>query len=206
VNRRRNHLWWLLCLVGLVGGLMILPRQAWSGVLPQETPPAPTLPPALWMTPVGGEPVPGVTGPDYFSLGVILFLVLLAGAVLVAIVVFVILRTRKRPRAAYTAPGVPAAPPGYALVVRSGPGVGARYPLSQGVVTLGSAVDCQVLINHPSIFPHHARLTWDGRQFTVQDLGTTTGTFVNDYHVTRSVLLRPGDVLGLGGVVELMLQ
>jgi hypothetical protein len=206
VNRHRNHLWWLICLVGLVGGLMLLPRQAWSGVLPQETPPAPTLPPAVWMTPMGGEPVPGVTGPDYLWLGVILFLVLLAGAVLVAIVVFVILRARKRPRAAHAAPGVAAAPPGHALVVRSGPGVGARYPLSQGIVTLGSGGDCQVLVNHPAVLPHHARLTWDGQQFTVQDMGTTTGTFVNGYRLTGPVLLRPGDVLSLGGAVELVLQ
>lgn len=204
MNGRRNDLWWLLCLVGLIGGLMSLPRQAWGGTPSQEPQPAPTVPPAVWMTPVSGEEVPGViTGPNYLLLGgIALVLLLLGGVVLVGAVIFFRQR-RRRPTAA---PRAPAALPGYALVVRAGPGAGTRYPLTQAAVTLGRGADCQVVVNHPSVSSHHTRLTWDGQQFIVQDLGSTNGTFVNGYRLTGPVQFRPGDVLSVGRAVELVLQ
>lgn len=203
MDRRRNSLCWLLCALGLLIGLTLLPRQALGDVPSQGPDATPTLPPAVWMTPVGGEEVPGVAGPDYLLLGgVALVFLLLGGAVLVIVVVF-LLRRRKPPGAARP---VPAAAPGYTLVVQAGPGAGARYPLTQAAVTLGRSPDCQVIINHPNVSSHHARLTWDRGQFVVQDLGSTNGTFVNDYRITEPVLFRPGDVLSLGGVVKLVLQ
>jgi hypothetical protein len=203
LDRRRNNLCWLLCALGLLTGLTLLPGQA-LGDAPAQGPDAtPTLPPAVWLTPVGGEEVPGVTGPNYLLLGgVALVLLLLGGAALVGVVVF-LLRRKKPPGAARPAP---AAAPRYTLVVQAGPGAGARYPLTQAAVTLGRGPDCQVVINHPNVSSHHARLIWDGRQVVVQDLGSTNGTFVNDYRITEPVLFRSGDVLSLGRVVRLVLQ
>lgn len=200
----RDNLWWLLCLVGLIAGLMILPRQVWGDVPAQE--PTPTLPPAVWMTPVSGEEVPGVAGPNYLLLGGgALILLLLGGAVLLGIVLFFVRRRRVRRQVA--PPSAFATLPGYALVVRAGPGAGTRYPLvTPGAVVMGRRPDCQVVINFPNVSAHHARLTWDGQQFVVEDLGSTNGTFVNGYRLTGPVQLRPGDVLSLGGSVELVLQ
>jgi hypothetical protein len=187
LDRRRNNLCWLLCALGLLTGLTLLPGQA-LGDAPAQGPDAtPTLPPAVWLTPVGGEA---------------LVLLLLGGAALVGVVVF-LLRRKKPPGAARPAP---AAAPRYTLVVQAGPGAGARYPLTQAAVTLGRGPDCQVVINHPNVSSHHARLIWDGRQVVVQDLGSTNGTFVNDYRITEPVLFRSGDVLSLGRVVRLVLQ
>jgi pSer/pThr/pTyr-binding forkhead associated (FHA) protein len=71
---------------------------------------------------------------------------------------------------------------------------------------LGRSPDCQVIVNYPNVSAHHARLHWDGQQFVVEDLGSTNGTFVNGHRLTGPVLFRPGDVLSLGGSVELVLQ
>lgn len=200
---QRNNLWWLLCLVGLVAGLMVLPRQVWGDVPSQD--PIPTLPPAVWMTPVSGEEVPGIAGPNYLLLGGgALVLLLLGGAVLLGAVVS-FARRRKAKRQVAPASAF-ATLPGYALVVQAGPGAGTRYPVVQGAITMGRAPDCQVVINFPNVSAHHARLTWDGQQCVVEDLGSTNGTFVNSYRLTGPVQFRPGDVLSLGGSVELVLQ
>jgi len=198
VNRRRNTLWWLLLLTAL-GGAMLVPRPARGGPLPQDTPP-PTLPPAIWMTPVGGEAVPGIAGPNYFLLGGLgcLLLLVVAGAGGGAVYL-----ARRRKQASTSA--APSVPPGYALVMRAGPGAGARYPITQATTVLGREPDCQVVVNHPAVAPHHARITWDGQQFVLQDLGSATGTFVNRYQINTPVLFRPGDVLSLGGAAELVL-
>ncbi len=204
MREQRNNLWWLLCLVAIVAGLMVLPRRAWGDALQQD--PTPTLPPPVWMTPVSGEQVPGVTAPNYLLLGGgALILLLLGGAVLLGIVVLLVRRRRKAKRQA-AAPSAFAAAPGYVLVVQAGPGIGARYPVVQGATTMGRAPDCQVVINFPNVSAHHAQLAWDGQQFVVQDLGSTNGTFVNSYRLTGPVQFRPGDVLSLGGSVELVLQ
>jgi hypothetical protein len=193
----------LFFLVGLVAGLMILPGRVWGAVPAQDL--APTLPPAVWMTPVSGEEVPGVSGPDYLLWGgIALVVLLLGGAVLLGLIMFLVRRRKaKRPVAVSSS----AASSGYALVVQAGPGTGTRYPLvTPGAVIMGRAPDCQVVINFPNVSGHHARLTWDGRQFVVEDLGSTNGTFVNGYRLTEPVQFRPGDVLSLGGSVELVLQ
>lgn len=198
----RNYLWWLLCLVGLVAVLTALPRPAWGDAPAQD--PTPTLPPAVWMTPVSGEEAPGVAEPDYLLLGgAALVLLLLGGVVLLGIMASSVRRRRgKRQAAASSA----AAAPGYVLVVQAGPGAGTRYPLTQGAIVLGRNPSCQVVINFPNVSGHHAQLNWDGHQFVVQDLGSTNGTFVNGYRLTEPVQFRPGDVLSLGGSVELVLQ
>jgi len=203
LKEQRHNLWWLLCLIGVVAGLMAVPWSARGDVLPQE--PSPTLPPAVWMTPVSGEEVPGVAAPDYLLLvGGALVLLLLGGAVLLGIVIVVARRRKSKRRAAPASPF--ATLPGYVLVVQAGPGAGTRYPLAQGAIIMGRRADCQVVINFPNVSGHHARLTWDGRQFVVEDLGSTNGTFVNGHRLTGPVQFRPGDVLSLGGSVELVLQ
>jgi len=157
------------------------------------------------MTPVSGEEVPGVAAPDYLLLvGGALVLLLLGGAVLLGVVIVVARRRKSKRRAAPASPF--ATLPGYVLVVQAGPGAGTRYPLAQGAIIMGRRADCQVVINFPNVSGHHARLTWDGRQFVVEDLGSTNGTFVNGHRLTGPVQFRPGDVLSLGGSVELVLQ
>jgi hypothetical protein len=62
------------------------------------------------------------------------------------------------------------------------------------------------VINDPQVSRHHASLTWDGRQFIIQDLGSANGTFVNGERLTAPQVLQPGDVIGLGPTVLLGFQ
>ncbi len=52
---------------------------------------------------------------------------------------------------------------------------------------IGSADDCDLKVPEPTVSGHHCRLTHQGNGFTLQDLGSTNGTFVN------GVKVAPGD-------------
>ncbi len=62
---------------------------------------------------------------------------------------------------------------------------------------IGRALDNGLILDSSSVSRHHARLTQRGEHWTVEDLGSTHGTFVNGQRVQSSVL-RPGDRLQLG--------
>lgn len=195
-----NNLWWLLCLAALAG-LML-----WPGPAQGYQEPTPTLPPAAWMTPVSGEQVPGVAIPNYLLWGGGLLALLLLGGIVLLLAVILFARRRKAKRTHIPPASAFTTLPGYVLVVQGGPGTGTRYPVIQNVLTIGRDVDCQVIVNYPNVSAHHARLTWDGRTFVVEDMGSTNGTFVNGYRITGPVQFRPGDVLSLAGSVDLVLR
>src|SRR4029079_13436206 len=71
-----------------------------------------------------------------------------------------------------------------------------EYPTGV-MVTIGRLPDNMVIIDHPAVSRHHARVYSDGDQFIVEDLQSTNGTFVNEKRVTRHTL-RDGDVVLVG--------
>lgn len=97
-------------------------------------------------------------------------------------------------------------PPSVELTVRQGPRPGQRFSLTRPTITIGREVGNDVVVNDPQVSRRHASLTWDGRQFIIQDLGSVNGTFVNGVHLTAPRALQPGDVVGLGSTVLLGFQ
>jgi pSer/pThr/pTyr-binding forkhead associated (FHA) protein len=77
---------------------------------------------------------------------------------------------------------------------------GQEHPLKAQTMTLGRAVECDVVIVSKSISREHARLRRDGRRWFVDDLGSTNGTFRNNERVVSSLDLRDGDSLKVGDV------
>jgi pSer/pThr/pTyr-binding forkhead associated (FHA) protein len=77
---------------------------------------------------------------------------------------------------------------------------GQEHPLKGQTMTLGRAVECDVVIVSKSISREHARLRRDGRRWFVDDLGSTNGTFRNNERVVSSLDLRDGDSLKVGDV------
>ncbi|MBN8231608.1 FHA domain-containing protein [Corallococcus macrosporus] len=94
----------------------------------------------------------------------------------------------------YSDPGVT---PAFVYVER-GPGAGQLVPLHQGSITLGRSSTSDLRLQHASISRRHAQLTRRGNVFTVRDLGSQNGTFVNRLRIKGEVEIRPGDELSLG--------
>lgn len=77
-------------------------------------------------------------------------------------------------------------------------------PVEQGgELVVGRAPDCDLVIDDGSVSKRHAVLRWNARrrQTTLEDTGSTNGTFLNAaIRIRRMVLLRDGDILSFGDV------
>lgn len=84
------------------------------------------------------------------------------------------------------------------LTVAAGPQSGKRYTLPPGRVRLGRGVDNDVVLEDPRVSRNHAELYLRGSEWYLRDLGSTNGTYVNNYGV-RERALESGDRVSLGG-------
>ena len=67
---------------------------------------------------------------------------------------------------------------GSRLVVRRGPQPNQTYDLSKDVLSLGRDITNDIVINDPEVSRHHCRLTRTPGGYTIEDLGSTNGTFI----------------------------
>ena len=79
------------------------------------------------------------------------------------------------------------------------PAVGAAFSLD-AVTTLGRDVNATILVDDEFVSGIHAALTYRGRAWYVEDLGSTNGTFVNGSRVEGVAATTFGDELQLGNV------
>ncbi len=63
---------------------------------------------------------------------------------------------------------------------------------------IGSAVDCDVVIEEQAVAPHHCRIFRTPRGFVLEDLGAAAGTFVNGRRVQHRARVTPADRITLG--------
>ena len=81
--------------------------------------------------------------------------------------------------------------------------VAGRLPLSNTIVKIGSAPDNQLVLQDPKAAPLHAGIRPEELGYSITDLGSASGTFVNgqqlDYNSPR--LLYPGDTIRIGDTV-----
>ena len=94
--------------------------------------------------------------------------------------------------------------PGF-LVWEGGAEPKRRFPLSQEVITIGRAKDSDLVIDNDDLSRHHARLTWGGHGWILEDLGSSNGTSVDGQRITGPVVLAPGSEVTLGTSVVLSL-
>lgn len=83
------------------------------------------------------------------------------------------------------------------LIITSGPGQGKEFVL-KGDVRLGRETDNEVVLLDPKISRHHAIFTLDEKGYSISDLGSTNGTFVNGVRIATRHRLRTGDRIALG--------
>jgi hypothetical protein len=77
------------------------------------------------------------------------------------------------------------------------PAAGAAFALD-AITSLGRDVNNSIVLDDEFVSTTHAALTYRGRAWYVEDLGSTNGTFVNGARVTTPRRLEPGDVLRVG--------
>jgi uncharacterized protein YycO len=83
------------------------------------------------------------------------------------------------------------------LLVRSGPGPVASVALHSRPVGIGRAAHNDLVLPEDLVSRAHARVVRQKNGYIIEDLASTTGTFVNHQRVTRAVL-RDGDEIGIG--------
>lgn len=79
------------------------------------------------------------------------------------------------------------------------PPVGASFSLD-AVTTLGRDVNTTIVLDDEFVSGRHAALTYRGRTWYVEDLGSTNGTYVNGALVDGVAPVAFGDELQLGNV------
>lgn len=106
--------------------------------------------------------------------------------------------TSDRQLNAVDAAAVDALPGGHALlVVQRGPGSGSRFLLDQDVVTAGRHPDSEIFLDDVTVSRRHAEFHRQGETFTVSDVGSLNGTYVNRDRIDR-VQLNDGDEVQIG--------
>ncbi|MFV0452333.1 MAG: FHA domain-containing protein [Propioniciclava sp.] len=65
-------------------------------------------------------------------------------------------------------------------------------------LTIGRASDCQLILDDDYVSTRHARITRQGSSYTVEDLGSTNGTFLNNVRLSQALPFTPSDTLRIG--------
>jgi hypothetical protein len=76
---------------------------------------------------------------------------------------------------------------------------GDRIPLL-AVSRIGRDGTNDVILEDTFVSAEHARLSWNGRGWVLEDLGSTNGTRINGKMVQRPAPLKPGDTIEFGRV------
>lgn len=77
---------------------------------------------------------------------------------------------------------------------------GERIDVDPAIV-IGRSSECDVVLNDTYLSSRHARFAHDGDDLTIEDLGSTNGSYVNQEMVRGRVLLERGDIVQVGGIL-----
>jgi hypothetical protein len=97
--------------------------------------------------------------------------------------------------------------PQYALRFISGKYQGGEFPLKMDrEIIIGRSSDLDMVLVEDMVSRKHAKITTQGGQIIIQDLGSTNGTFVNGEKIKR-VRLREGDRILVGtSIIKLVIS
>src|SRR5262249_49316857 len=91
--------------------------------------------------------------------------------------------------------------PGYLVhIYPTGPTMGLRYPLGEQPRLLGRGAHCDISLPAPSVSRRHASIQQGPDGYSVVDLESTNGTWVNDVPITTHALC-DGDDLRIGNCI-----
>ncbi len=83
------------------------------------------------------------------------------------------------------------------LVVKRGPNAGSRYALDTDVVHVGRHPESEIFLDDITVSRRHAEFVREGSNFTVRDVGSLNGTYVNRERIENAPLVH-GDEVQIG--------
>ena len=63
---------------------------------------------------------------------------------------------------------------------------------------IGRSADCTISLEDDTVSAHHARLSYQGKQWWLEDLGSKNGTIVNGFRLEDPIILTDGDLISIG--------
>ena len=72
------------------------------------------------------------------------------------------------------------------------------FPLRNALTRVGRSLECEIVISDPHISSQHLQIDKSRQGYTITDLGSVNGTYINDVKLMKPVLLKEGDVIMLG--------
>ncbi len=89
------------------------------------------------------------------------------------------------------------APKGCRLIVVAGPDIGLEWGFKQAEITMGRGSENEIDFADIAVSRHHARITLEGVEFVLNDLGSNNGTLLNGVRIEREPLCS-GDEIVVG--------
>ena len=83
------------------------------------------------------------------------------------------------------------------LVVKRGPNAGSRFALGSGKTTIGRHPDSDIFLDDVTVSRRHAEVRHNEGSFTVSDVGSLNGTYLNRERIEEADL-HSGDELQIG--------
>ena len=90
---------------------------------------------------------------------------------------------------------------GDTLTVQSGGNRGTTYDLPANDVVIGRDASCYVVLDDGKVSGKHVKFSYSGQDWSVMDLGSTNGTYVNGQRISGQVLLSNGDTVKIGDTI-----
>jgi pSer/pThr/pTyr-binding forkhead associated (FHA) protein len=108
-------------------------------------------------------------------------------------------RTAKPPKSSRRRRGDPTQ-----LVVTDGPNLGVAVRLEELPILIGRGADATIRLDDDYVSTRHARFVPQGRDWYVEDLGSTNGTYIGAQRLSSPILVNVGTPVRMGKtVVEL---
>ncbi|MFL6352120.1 MAG: sigma 54-interacting transcriptional regulator [Bryobacteraceae bacterium] len=89
---------------------------------------------------------------------------------------------------------------GAELIVVNGPLAGTRYPLDKGDILVGRAPNSGIVLSEPDVAWRHCQIRHHGERFTIADLRSSAGTYVNGMRSAER-WLEDRDQIGIGKTI-----
>lgn len=83
------------------------------------------------------------------------------------------------------------------VVIHRGPAKGARFLIDQGEVAIGRSVESPIFLDDVTVSRKHALIEFRDGAFTLKDLGSLNGTYLNNQSVSDAALVS-GDEIQIG--------